>query len=40
MKLSIKSIIYQAIIEDKWLDISYVNREKENTDYYIGNGSL
>ena len=36
MKLSIKSIIYQAIIEDRWLDISYVNREKENTDYYIG----
>ena len=36
MKLSIKSIIYQAIIEDRWLDISYVNREKENTNYYIG----
>ncbi len=36
MKLSIKSTIYQAIIEDKWLDISYVNRDKENTDYYIG----
>ncbi len=36
MKLGIKSIVYQAIIEDKWLDISYVNRDKENTDYYIG----
>ena len=36
MKLSIKSTIYQAIIEDKWLDISYINREKENTDYYVG----
>ncbi len=36
MKLSIKSLIYQAIIENKWLDISYVNREKQNTDYYIG----
>ena len=36
MELSIKSLIYQAIIENKWLDISYVNREKEKTDYYIG----
>ena len=36
MKLSLKSLIYQAIIENKWLDISYVNREKQNTDYYIG----
>lgn len=36
MKQSIKSLIYQAIIEDKWLDISYINRDKENTDYYIG----
>ena len=36
MKLGIKSIIYQAIIEDKWLDISYVNRDNQNTDFYIG----
>ncbi len=36
MEISIKSAIYQAIIEDRWLDISYVNREKENTEYYIG----
>ena len=36
MKLSIKSTIYQAISENKWLDISYVNRDKVNTDYYIG----
>ncbi len=36
MKQSIKSMIYQAILEDKWLDISYINREKVNTDYYIG----
>jgi len=36
MNLSIKSLIYQAIIEDKWLDISYINREKQRTDYYIG----
>ena len=36
MELSIKALIYQAIIGNKWLDISYVNREKEKTDYYIG----
>ena len=36
MKLSIKSIIYQAIIEDKWIDISYINRDKQKTDYFIG----
>ena len=36
MKLSLKSTLYQAIIEDKWIDISYVNREKKNTEYYIG----
>lgn len=36
MKTSIRNTIYQAIIEDKWLDISYVNRDKQNTDYYIG----
>ena len=36
MELSIKSLIYQAIIGDKWLDISYINRDKEHTDYYIG----
>lgn len=36
METSIKSAIYQAIIEDRWLDVSYVNRAKENTEYYIG----
>ena len=36
MKLSIKNSIYQAIIHNKWLDISYVNRKEEATDYYIG----
>ena len=36
MRLSIKAILYQAIVEDKWIDISYVHRDKENTDYYIG----
>lgn len=36
MKLSIKNSIYQAIIHQKWLDISYVNKKGESTDYYIG----
>lgn len=36
MKLSIKNSIYQAIIHNKWLDISYVNKKEETTDYYIG----
>lgn len=36
MKLSVKNLIYQAIIHNKWLDISYVNKAKESTDYYIG----
>ena len=36
MKLSIKNSIYQAIIRGKWLDISYVNKKGESTNYYIG----
>ena len=36
MKLSVKNSIYQAIIHGKWLDISYVNKKKESTNYYIG----
>lgn len=36
MKLSIKNSIYQAILHGKWLDISYVNKKEESTDYYIG----
>ena len=36
MKLSIKNSIYQAIIHNKWLDISYTSKEKETTKYYIG----
>lgn len=36
MKLSVKNAIYQAIIHGKWLDISYVNRNNESTNYYIG----
>lgn len=36
MKLSIKNSIYHAIIYNKWLDISYVNKKGESTNYYIG----
>ena len=36
MKLSIKNSIFQAIIHNKWLDISYVNKEKTTTFYFIG----
>ena len=36
MEISIKALIYKAITENKWLDISYVNRDNEHTDYYIG----
>lgn len=36
MRLSNKNAIYQAIIHGKWLDISYVNRKNEATNYYIG----
>lgn len=36
MKHSIKVVLYQAIIEKKWVSISYINKDKENTDYYIG----
>lgn len=36
MKISIKNSIYQAIIRNKWLDISYLNKKDETTNYYIG----
>lgn len=36
MNLSIKSIIYQAIFEDKWLRISYVNKDGDCTEFFIG----
>lgn len=36
MKLSIKNSIYQAIIHNKWLDISYLNKKEESTNFYIG----
>ena len=36
MKLSIRNSIYQAVLHSKWLDVSYVNKKEEPTDYYIG----
>lgn len=36
MKLSIKNSIYQAIIHNKWLDVSYTNKEDITSYYYIG----
>lgn len=36
MELSIKNSIYQAILQNKWLNIVYVNRADEETTYYIG----
>lgn len=36
MKLSMKNVIYQAIISNKWILVSYVNRNNKYTNYYIG----
>lgn len=36
MKLSVKNSIFQAIVHNKWLDISYLNKNEEKTFYYIG----
>ncbi len=36
MKATLKSSIYKALMEDHWLYVSYVNREGENTKYYLG----
>ena len=35
MILSIKNSLYQSIIQGKWVDISYINKDKEETRYYI-----
>ncbi len=40
MKLSIKNSIYQSIIYNKWLDISYVNKKEVSTRYYLGVKSI
>lgn len=31
-----KNVIYQAIISNKWILVSYVNRNNKYTNYYIG----
>lgn len=36
MTLSIKNSIYQAIINNKWLNVSYINKSGESTNYYVG----
>ncbi|MCQ2753051.1 MAG: AAA domain-containing protein [Bacilli bacterium] len=36
MKRSIKSIIYQAVVEKKWLDVWYTNKSGGHTHYCIG----
>ena len=36
MKISIKNVIYQSILDNKWIEIDYVNSKKEETNYYIG----
>lgn len=33
---NLKLVFYQAIIDGKWLSISYQNKKKELTDYFIG----
>lgn len=40
MKQSIKNTLYQAILENKWVDIDYVNRNNEETSFYIGIKSI
>ncbi len=35
MKISVKNTIYQAINEGKWLSVSYDNKDKQNTRFYI-----
>lgn len=36
MKQSIKNTLYQAILENKWVEIDYVNKNNEGTSFYIG----
>ena len=40
MNLHIKNAIFRAIINNKWLDISYVNKFNAHTRYFIGIKSL
>ena len=36
MKQSIKTTLYQAILDNKWVEIDYVNKNQEETNFYIG----
>lgn len=36
MNLSIKNTIYQGVIRKKWINITYLNSKKEETNFYIG----
>ena len=36
MQLSIKQSIYRAILENKWLNVEYVNSKKERTSFFCG----
>ncbi len=36
MELSVKNALYESIMNNKWLDIIYVNKASETTYYYIG----
>lgn len=36
MKVSIKNVLFQSILDNKWVEVDYVNSKGENTNYYIG----
>ena len=36
MRLSIKQTIYQAVLENRWIDVFYLNKKGEKTHYFIG----
>ncbi len=36
MFLTVKNKIYQAILSNKWLEINYINKNNEVTNFYIG----
>ena len=36
MKQSVKNTLYQAILENKWVEIDYENKKSEKTTFYIG----
>ena len=36
MKQSVRSAIYQAILDNHWLDIRYKNKKDEESHFFIG----